>query len=210
MTEGQDPDPSNFKSEGNSRRDFLKKIALGGAGFISVPFIEVPPRPVPEKKFHFSTAQNVPISLSVNGQNHSLQIDTRTTLLDLLREKINLPGTKKGCDRGQCGACTVLLNGNRVNSCLLLAASCNHATVTTVEGLENIGGLHPMQSSFIKHDAFQCGYCTPGQICSAVGLIHESHAKTNAEIREQMSGNICRCGAYKNIVEAIQEVRSSL
>jgi len=198
----------NPEKGGNSRRDFLKKITLGGAGFVAAPFLEARPRHNPEKKYHFSSAQNISITLSVNGQNHSLQIDTRTTLLDLLREKINLYGTKKGCDRGQCGACTVLLNGQRVNACLILAASCNAAAVTTIEGLEKMDELHPMQTAFIKHDAFQCGYCTPGQICSAIGLVHEGHAKTDTEIREQMSGNICRCGAYKNIVVAIQEVRT--
>ena len=139
-----------------------------------------------------------------------LQIDTRTSLLDLLRERINLNGTKKGCDKGQCGACTVLMNGQRVNSCLILAASCDGSEITTIEGLEKNNALHPMQTAFIKHDAFQCGYCTPGQICSAVGLVHEGHTKTDSEIREHMSGNICRCGAYKNIISAIQEVRSAV
>jgi xanthine dehydrogenase YagT iron-sulfur-binding subunit len=210
MADNQQSNQYSPKTEGNTRRDFLKKMALGGAGFMASPFIEARPKINREKKYYFSASENIPISILVNGQTHSLQIDTRTTLLDLLREKINLYGTKKGCDHGQCGACTVLLNGQRVNSCLILAASCNTAAVSTIEGFEKAEELHPMQGAFIKHDAFQCGYCTPGQICSAIGLIREGHAKTDAEIREHMSGNICRCGAYKNIVAAIQEVRTGI
>src|SRR5439155_16411773 len=121
----------------------------------------------------------------------------------------NLPGSKKGCDHGQCGACTVLIDGKRMNSCLHLAAMCEGAKVTTIEGLANGDQLHPMQEAFIKHDAFQCGYCTPGQICSAVGLVKEGHARADAEVRELMSGNICRCGAYPNILAAIQDVRTA-
>jgi xanthine dehydrogenase YagT iron-sulfur-binding subunit len=166
----------------------------------------------------------------VNGHPQELRVDNRATLLDVLREQLALPGTKKGCDHGQCGACTVLLDGRRVNSCLVLAVTCHDAAVTTVEGLSSgtatqmstqmstqtaaqpheRPSLHPMQEAFVAHDALQCGYCTPGQICSAVGMLEEAAAEEATldehEIRERMSGNICRCGAYVNIVAAIQEV----
>ncbi len=144
-------------------------------------------------------------SLTINGMRHALTLDPRATLLDVLREQLDLTGTKKGCDQGQCGACTVLINGQRVVSCLTLAVMVDGASVTTIEGLAKNGSLHPLQQAFIDHDAFQCGYCTPGQICSGVGLIAEGKAKTAEEIRELMSGNICRCGAYTNIVAAIQQ-----
>src|SRR5882762_6822444 len=147
----------------------------------------------------------VPVELTINGKRHTLRVATWTTLLDLLREHLDLTGTKKGCDHGQCGACTVLLDGRRVVSCLTLAITKDGASVTTIEGLAKDGTLHPLQQAFIDHDAFQCGYCTPGQICSAAGLIAEGRAKTQDEIRELMSGNICRCGAYTNIVAAIQQ-----
>jgi len=147
----------------------------------------------------------VSVKLTVNGISHTLTLDPRTTLLDALREHLDLTGTKKGCDQGQCGACTVLVDGRRVVSCLTLAVMKDGASVTTIEGLANDGMLHPLQQAFIDHDAFQCGYCTPGQICSAAGLLAEGKAKTPEEIRELMSGNICRCGAYTNIVAAIQQ-----
>jgi xanthine dehydrogenase YagT iron-sulfur-binding subunit len=145
------------------------------------------------------------VQLTVNGQARQLEIDPRQSLLDVLRENLDLTGTKKGCDQGQCGACTVLVDGRRVVSCLTLAVMKDGASITTIEGLAKDGILHPLQQAFIDHDAFQCGYCTPGQICSAAGLIAEGKAKTAAEIRELMSGNICRCGAYSNIVAAIQQ-----
>jgi xanthine dehydrogenase YagT iron-sulfur-binding subunit len=145
------------------------------------------------------------IALTVNGAECRLTVDTRITLLDLLRELLDLTGAKKGCDHGQCGACTVLLEGRRVNACLVLAVAADGSAVTTVEGLAEGDSLSPLQSAFIARDAFQCGYCTPGQICSAAGLIAEGHARTADEIRELMSGNICRCGAYPNIVAAIQQ-----
>jgi xanthine dehydrogenase YagT iron-sulfur-binding subunit len=147
------------------------------------------------------------ITLHVNGHDHRLDIDPRVTLLDALRERLGLFGTKKGCDHGQCGACTVHVDGRRVNSCLMLAMQAEGTHITTIEGLASGNRLHPVQEAFIKHDGFQCGYCTPGQIMSAVACIHEGHAKTDAEIREFMSGNICRCGAYVGIVEAIKEAR---
>ncbi|QDC02479.1 (2Fe-2S)-binding protein [Mesorhizobium sp. 8] len=152
------------------------------------------------------------ISLSVNGQPRDVELDDpRVTLLDLLRERLVLAGTKKGCDRGQCGACTVLVDGRRINSCLVLAASLDGAEVTTIEGLADGDTLHPVQAAFIAHDGFQCGYCTPGQIMSAVGLIAEGHAGDDPErIRELMSGNICRCAAYKGITEAVLEAQRTL
>jgi xanthine dehydrogenase YagT iron-sulfur-binding subunit len=164
------------------------------------------------------------LSLEVNGERRALQVDVRTTLLDLLREHLKLTGTKKGCDHGQCGACTVIVNGTRINSCLSLAVQHEGDRVTTIEGLGTPDRLHPMQAAFIKHDGYQCGYCTPGQICSAVAVLDEiragvpSHVQadlttrpqlTNIEVRERMSGNICRCGAYSNIVEAMAEVAGS-
>jgi xanthine dehydrogenase YagT iron-sulfur-binding subunit len=146
------------------------------------------------------------VTLHVNGVVHRVLLRPWTTLLDALREYLDLSGTKKGCDHGQCGACTVLINGQRVLSCLTFAVMKDGAEITTIEGLATNGELHPLQRAFISHDGFQCGYCTPGQICSAVGLIAEGHAKTADEIRELMSGNVCRCGCYPNIVAAIEEV----
>ncbi|MEH2320688.1 (2Fe-2S)-binding protein [Nostoc sp.] len=153
-----------------------------------------------------STPETMKVTLQVNGTAHSLQIEPRVTLLDALREYMGLIGTKKGCDHGQCGACTVLVDGQRINSCLTFAIMHTDAAIATIEGLEQGNNLHPMQAAFVAHDAFQCGYCTPGQICSAVGLVNEGHAKSDADIRELMSGNICRCGAYPNIVAAVRDV----
>ncbi len=152
-----------------------------------------------------SPPEKLPVTMIVNGVRKELNVAPWTTLLDALREHLDLTGTKKGCDHGQCGACTVLADGRRINSCLTLAVMKNGAQITTIEGLAANGVLHPLQQAFIEHDAFQCGYCTPGQICSAVGLIEEGKARTADEIRELMSGNICRCGAYPNIVAAIQQ-----
>jgi xanthine dehydrogenase YagT iron-sulfur-binding subunit len=149
------------------------------------------------------------MTLRVNGIDHSLTVEPRVTLLDALRERLGLFGTKKGCDRGECGACTVLIDGRRVNSCLTLAIMQAGREITTIEGLAEGDDLHPVQAAFIHYDAFQCGYCTPGQIISAVALIEEGHAASETEIREWMSGNICRCGAYPNIVAAIQSVAAS-
>jgi xanthine dehydrogenase YagT iron-sulfur-binding subunit len=156
-------------------------------------------------KGSISAPEKIEVGLTVNGEAAKLHVAPWTTLLDALRDHLDLTGTKKGCDHGQCGACTVLVNGRRVVSCLTLAVMKDGAEVTTVEGLASNGALHPVQQAFIDHDAFQCGYCTPGQICSAVGLIAEGKARTPEEIRELMSGNLCRCGAYPNIVAAIQQ-----
>jgi xanthine dehydrogenase YagT iron-sulfur-binding subunit len=156
------------------------------------------------------TTHQASVALRINGERHDLTLDTRATLLDLLRERLGLTGAKKGCDHGQCGACTVLLDGRRANACLVLAVTLDGVAVTTIEGLAAGEDLHPLQSAFVEHDAFQCGYCTPGQICSAVGMLAEAQAEqialTDDEIRERMSGNLCRCGAYANIVPAIAEV----
>src|SRR5947207_14693265 len=148
---------------------------------------------------------SVKVNFKINGKDYALDIDPRTTLLDALRERLHLTGSKKGCDHGQCGACTVLVNGRRINSCLSLAIVHEGDEITTIEGLANGDQLHPVQAAFLEHDGFQCGYCTPGQICSAVACIAEGHAKSDADIREFMSGNLCRCGAYPNIVAAVKE-----
>jgi len=174
-----------------------------------------------------ASASSIPhakVSLNVNGQSHSLELDTRTTLLDALREHLHLGGTKKGCDHGQCGACTVIADGRRINACLSLAVMHDGGQITTIEGLGTPQNMHPLQAAFVKHDGYQCGYCTPGQICSAVAVLDEikrgvpSHVSADLtarpllsadELRERMSGNICRCGAYSNIVDAITEVAGS-
>ena len=153
------------------------------------------------------------LQLRINGHLHELAAEPRTTLLDCLREHLHLTGTKKGCGHGQCGACTVLVNGRRINACLALAALHDARLgdeITTIEGLASGDALHPMQAAFVAHDALQCGYCTPGQIMSAIGMLHEAHASSDDEVREAMSGNVCRCGAYPNIVAAIQAARDQL
>lgn len=156
-------------------------------------------------------SEKISLTLQVNGKPQTMQIDPRVTLLDALREHLNLTGTKKGCDQGQCGACTVLINGQRVLSCLTLAVQADGAEVTSIEGLESASGeLHPVQRCFVENDAFQCGYCTPGQIMSAVACIKEGHAGSDDEIREYMSGNLCRCGAYPHIVDAIKQAAAEM
>ena len=150
----------------------------------------------------------VKVNLKINGKDYALDVDPRVTLLDALRERLQLTGSKKGCDHGQCGACTVLVNGRRINSCLSLAVTHEGDEITTIEGLASGEELHPLQAAFIEHDGFQCGYCTPGQICSAAALLKENHANSDDEIHEWMSGNICRCGAYPNILAAIKEVKT--
>lgn len=201
-----------------SRRDVLKAGALSATTAV-VPSLGVAQGSA--ASLPSAAPVMVKLSINVNGQPHQLAVDTRTTLLDLLREHLHLTGTKKGCDHGQCGACTVMLDGRRVNSCLTLAVMHDGAKLTTIEGLGTPDKLHPMQAAFIKHDGYQCGYCTPGQICSAVAVLDEikqgipSHVSASLterpllsadEIRERMSGNICRCGAYSNIIDAVTEV----
>ena len=168
---------------------------------VTQPVLAMPPRELAAKPI-----SEVSTTLTINGEERRYSIEPWTTLLDLLRDKLDLTGTKKGCDHGQCGACTVLIDGVRMNSCLKLAVTLDGCEITTIEGLGRPGHLHPLQAAFVEHDAFQCGYCTPGQICSAQGLINEGHARSRLEVREQMSGNICRCGAYTNIADAIIEV----
>jgi xanthine dehydrogenase YagT iron-sulfur-binding subunit len=190
-----------------SRRDFLQQTAVTGTVLATCSDTNMA-RGDMTQRTNVGQPESVPTVLQVNGRSHELQLDPRATLLDVLREQLHLTGTKKGCDHGQCGACTVLANGRRVYSCLSLAVSNTGAEITTIEGLANGDELHPMQQAFIERDAFQCGYCTSGQICSAVGLLNEGRAKTEAEIRELMSGNLCRCGAYLNIVNAIRDVQA--
>lgn len=196
-------DPNEF---GDTRRDFLKKTSL----FTALSLTPLTVLKAADQKVDERFAQlfeQIPLNLKVNNKAYALKVEPRVTLLDLLREQLQLTGTKKGCDHGQCGACTVHVDGQRINSCLSLAVMNEGKNVTTIEGLAKGDELHPMQAAFIKHDGFQCGYCTPGQIMSAVACIREGHANSKDEIREYMSGNICRCGAYPNIVDAIQEVK---
>jgi xanthine dehydrogenase YagT iron-sulfur-binding subunit len=191
-------------ARGVSRRSFM----TGTVSVAAAPLV----LPKAEAAVQLSAAASDPraemtVSLTINRQPYRLAVDARTSLLDALRDHAGLTGTKKGCDHGQCGACTLHVDGKRINSCLTLAVMQNGKKVTTIEGLAKGDKLHPVQEAFIKHDGFQCGYCTPGQIMSAVACIREGHANSEAEIREYMSGNICRCGAYANIVDAIVEVK---
>lgn len=219
---------SEIITSGIKRRHFLKLFAVTGTSVLAAHLLgieQLMARSMPiEQQVPMLIENGINLSFKVNGSTQQLTVDSRMTLLDTLRERLNLTGSKKGCDHGQCGACTVIVDDQRVLSCLTLAATCEDKKVTTIEGLATGNELHPMQASFIKHDGFQCGYCTPGQICSAVALMDEakngdaSYVTANVrkksksiklsdeEIRERMSGNICRCGAYPNIVDAIREV----
>ena len=191
----------------STRRTFLSRLGMAGLLVSAGPVIgkpvgaESPASPISEPE------GAIPVALRVNGNKYDLRIDPRTTLLDCLREHLHLTGSKKGCDHGQCGACTVHVNGRRVNSCLCLAAMYQDDEITTIEGVGQPGNLHPMQEAFVSHDAYQCGYCTSGQIMSAVAMLNEPCGPEDAEVKEFMSGNICRCGAYQNIVAAVQSVR---
>lgn len=216
---------------GESRRKFLGQLSAAGLSLLALEVLAKQDALAANGGVEFNappaTLENaVKVTLKINNAEKTLNVDSRTTLLDALRERLNLTGSKKGCDHGQCGACTVIVDGRRVLSCLTLAATCEGRDVTTIEGLAKGEDLHPIQAAFIKHDGFQCGYCTPGQICSAVALLNEAKngeasyvtrdvrtvrrdlQLSDEEIRERMSGNICRCGAYPNIVDAIREVHS--
>jgi xanthine dehydrogenase YagT iron-sulfur-binding subunit len=194
-----------------TRREFIKQVAGTGVAIAIGPSLlsSASLGQTPSPNATEAASGSVKVNLKINGKGYALDVDPRVTLLDALRERLHLTGSKKGCDHGQCGACTVLVNGRRINSCLTFAAMHEGDEITTIEGLANGDQLHPMQAAFIEHDGFQCGYCTPGQICSAVACVKEGHANSDDEIREWMSGNLCRCGAYPNILVAIKEARAT-
>src|ERR1700733_4288306 len=190
-----------------SRRSFLSHLGAAGVAVTAKPLLAAT-QPAPVADDDIATVPGaIPITLTVNGKEHRLQIEPRVTLLDCLRENLNLPGTKKGCDHGQCGACTVHVNGRRINSCLSLAMMHGNDQITTIEGIGQPDHLHPMQAAFVEHDGYQCGYCTSGQIMSAVALLKEPCGPSDDDVKQGMYGNICRCGAYPNIVAAVQQVR---
>jgi xanthine dehydrogenase YagT iron-sulfur-binding subunit len=207
LRDPEDPKPLFGKF---TRRSFLTQLGAAGLAATTAPLANAAPAaPQAEAEAAASVPGAIPVTLKVNGQTHKLMLEPRVTLLDALREDLKLPGTKKGCDHGQCGACTVHVNGRRVNSCLSFAVMHQGDEITTVEGLAQNGELHPIQAAFIEHDGYQCGYCTSGQIMSAVALLKEPIGREDHDVQEAMSGNICRCGAYNNIVAAVQQVRRS-
>ena len=217
MADGTNIPRSGLEALRVSRRSFLGQLGAAGVAVTTAgqmaAVAEAPAAPAQEGEAAEAVQGAIPLTLRVNGKDMSLRLDPRTSLLDALRESVYLTGTKKGCDHGQCGACTVHVNGRRVNSCLTLAAMHEGDAITTIEGLGvpdgsgGTGGLHPMQAAFVEHDGYQCGYCTSGQIMSAVALLNEPCGPKDADVQELMAGNICRCGAYPNIVAAVQQVR---
>ncbi len=219
MADDQKPTPDKEAQEGTAeqslfgrvtRRSFLSHLGAAGIAATASPVLAataVQEPPAADAAAGAPAAGTVPLTLRVNGKNRVLRIDPRTTLLDCLRENLNLPGTKKGCDHGQCGACTVHVNGQRVNSCLSFAVMHSADEITTIEGIGQPEHLHPMQAAFVEHDGYQCGYCTSGQIMSAVAVLGEPVGPSDEDVKQAMYGNICRCGAYPNIVAAVQAVR---
>jgi xanthine dehydrogenase YagT iron-sulfur-binding subunit len=219
LADDQKPTPDKEAQEGTaeqslfgrvSRRSFLSHLGAAGIAATASPVLAataIQEPPAADAAAEAPAAGTVPLTLRVNGKNRVLRIDPRTTLLDCLRENLNLPGTKKGCDHGQCGACTVHVNGQRVNSCLSFAVMHSADEITTIEGIGQPDHLHPMQAAFVEHDGYQCGYCTSGQIMSAVAVLGEPVGPSDEDVRQAMYGNICRCGAYPNIVAAVQAVR---
>jgi len=210
--QGKDKARNESFPGGVTRRSFLSQIGAAGVVATAAPLVAQTQSPAMPAETPVAKIEKVegavPVTLSVNGKSFQIEVDPRTTLLDGLRETLSLTGTKKGCDHGQCGACTVHVNGRRINSCLTLAIMHEGDAITTIEGLGEPGSLHPMQAAFVEHDGYQCGYCTSGQIMSAVALLKEPCGSGDTEVKELMSGNICRCGAYPNIVAAIQHVRN--
>ncbi|WP_460671848.1 (2Fe-2S)-binding protein [Larkinella ripae] len=202
-------DGNPFDEESQENRRFFLKQSLALTSLAFTPLSFHPTADSEPDDLSGGPTEKVTVSLTINGTRHRLSTDPRRTLLDLLREQLGLTGSKKGCDFGQCGACTVLVDGQRVLACLSFAVMQEGRKITTVEGLSNGNHLHPLQDAFIRHDGFQCGYCTPGQLLSAVACLREGRARTEAEIQEYMSGNLCRCGAYPNIVNAILDVKNS-
>ena len=219
MANDQKPTPDKEAQEGTAeqslfgrvtRRSFLSHLGAAGIAATASPVLAataIQEPPAADAAAEAPAAGTVPLTLRVNGKNRVLRIDPRTTLLDCLRENLNLPGTKKGCDHGQCGACTVHVNGQRVNSCLSFAVMHSADEITTIEGIGQPEHLHPMQAAFVEHDGYQCGYCTSGQIMSAIAVLGEPVGPSDDDVKQAMYGNICRCGAYPNIVAAVQAVR---